>query len=48
MALNFGGVTDELRQALSLEEGEGVLGADLLQTLPVTLAFPDREAIMYV
>ena len=34
--------------ALPLEDGEGALGADLLQSLPVTLAFPDGEMILYV
>jgi hypothetical protein len=35
-------------EALPLEAGEGALGADLLQSLPVTLAFPDGEMILYV
>ena len=34
--------------ALPLEAGEGALGADLLASIPVTLAFPDREMILYV
>ena len=44
LPLYFGVAPD----ALPLEAGEGALGADLLQSLPVTLAFPDGEMIVYV
>ncbi len=44
LSLYFGVAPD----LLPLENGEGALGADLLQSLPVTLAFPDGEMILYV
>lgn len=48
LTVNAGRVPDALRTALGLGAKEGVLGADLLQSVPVTLAFPDREMILYV
>ena len=35
-------------EPLPLQAGEGSLGADLLQTVPLTLAFPDGEMILYI
>lgn len=46
--LNYGVAPAALRGSLALDTDEGVLGADLLQSLPVTLAFPDREMILYL
>lgn len=46
--LNCGIAPDALRGSLGLGVEEGVLGADLLQSLPVTLAFPDREMILFI
>ncbi|MFY9158173.1 MAG: von Willebrand factor type A domain protein [Chloroflexi bacterium ADurb.Bin120] len=48
LSLNCGVVPKSLRSALGLGENEGVLGADLLQSLPITLAFPDGEMILYI
>ena len=44
LPMYFGVVPD----ALPLEDGEGSFGADLLQSLPVTLALPNAEMILYV
>jgi Ca-activated chloride channel homolog len=46
LTINCGTVPDALKGTLGLEQDEGVLGADLLQTVPVTLAFPDGEMIL--
>ena len=48
LTLNCGVVPENLQAELALKPGEGVLGADLLQSVPVTLAFPTRELILYV
>jgi hypothetical protein len=48
LTLNFGVAPDALRGVLALGAGQGVLGTDFLQSAPVTLAFPEREMIVYV
>jgi Ca-activated chloride channel homolog len=48
LTLNCGIVTGALRQQLALGEGDGIMGADLLQTVPLTLAFPAGEMILYL
>jgi hypothetical protein len=48
LTLNCGVVSDNLQVELALKPGEDVLGADLLQSVPVTLAFPTGELILYV
>ena len=48
LTLNCGVVSDNLQVELALKPGEDVLGADLLQSVPVTLAFPAGELFLYV
>lgn len=48
LTLNCGVPPEALRGPLGLSTGEGVLGADLLSSVPLTLAFPDREMILYL
>lgn len=48
MSLTCGVLPDAQRQLLLLGEGEGVLGADFLQTAPLTLAFPENELVVYL
>ena len=48
MSLTCGVLPDAQRKHLLLGEGEGVLGADFLQTAPLTLAFPESELVVYL
>jgi Ca-activated chloride channel homolog len=48
LTLNFGVAPNAMRGALALGAGQGVLGTDFLQSAPATLAFPEREMIVYV
>ena len=48
LPLNCGVAPDALRGSLGLGADEGVLGADMLQSLPITLAFPEGEMIVFL
>jgi len=48
LSLTFGGLPSDVRAAYDLAQGEGLIGADVFQMLPTTLAFPQGRWVLMI